>query len=237
MEVILNELQGIWNREEVKAIQRSRDRNVREGDRNTAYFQAVANQRNRKKRITYLETRIRVVSENEAMLSHAVDFYKNLFGSELDSGVKLDENFWSEEDKVTSEENELLTAPFSEEEIKVAIFESYAECALGPNGFSFMFYHHFWDLIKSDFMRVVKDFESGHLNLDRLNYVVITLIPKEPEATHLKKFRPISLLNCSFKIFGKALNNRLIKVIDRLICKNQSTFIKEIYPGECGCCS
>jgi hypothetical protein len=75
-------------------------------------------------------------------------------------------------------------------------------------------------------MKVVKDFESGHLNLDRLNYAVITLIPKELEAKLLKKFRPISLLNCSFKIFGKAINNRLIKLADRLISKNQSAFIK-----------
>jgi hypothetical protein len=35
-------------------------------------------------------------------------------------------------------------------------------------------------------MNLVKDFESRHLNLDRLNYAVITLIPKEPEAKLLK---------------------------------------------------
>jgi len=75
-------------------------------------------------------------------------------------------------------------------------------------------------------MSLVKEFESGHLNLDRLNYAMITLIPKEHEAKVLKKFRPISLLNCSFKIFSKALNNRLIKVADRLISPNQTMFIK-----------
>ena len=75
-------------------------------------------------------------------------------------------------------------------------------------------------------MKVVKDFEAGQLNLDRLNYAVITLIPKEPKAKLLKKFRPISLLNCSLKIFGKAINNRLLRVADRLISKNQTAFIK-----------
>lgn len=75
-------------------------------------------------------------------------------------------------------------------------------------------------------MRMVKDFENDHLNLERLYYAIITLIPKEPEAKLLKKFRPISLLNCIFKIFGKAINNRLIRVTDRLILKNQSAFIK-----------
>jgi hypothetical protein len=40
-------------------------------------------------------------------------------------------------------------------------------------------------------------------------------MPKEVEAEHLKKFRPISLINYSFKVFAKALNNRLIKLADR----------------------
>jgi hypothetical protein len=46
---------------------------------------------------------------------------------------------------------------------------------------------------------------------------MITLIPKEEGARSMKKFRPISLINCSFKIFSKALTPRLGKIIDTLI--------------------
>jgi hypothetical protein len=49
-------------------------------------------------------------------------------------------NFWDEQEKVTSEENQMLEAEFSEDEILRAIHGSYAEGALGPDGFSFMFY-------------------------------------------------------------------------------------------------
>jgi hypothetical protein len=42
---IYAEMHNLWLKEEVKAKQRSRDRYIKEGDRNTAYFHSVANQR------------------------------------------------------------------------------------------------------------------------------------------------------------------------------------------------
>jgi hypothetical protein len=42
----------------------------------------------------------------------------------------------------------------------------------------------------------------------------------------MKKFRPISLLNCSFKIFTKVLTNRIARILNRLISFQQSAFIK-----------
>jgi len=74
MKKISDDLEGIWTIEEIKTRQRSRDRNIKEGDRNTAYFQAVANQRNRKNRILGLETPEGWVEDNDKMLEHAVDF-------------------------------------------------------------------------------------------------------------------------------------------------------------------
>jgi hypothetical protein len=58
---------------------------------------------------------------------------------------------------------------------------------------------------------------------------MITLVPKEEGARSMKKFRPISLINCSFKIFSKALTLRLGKIIDRLIAPQQSAFIQGRY--------
>jgi hypothetical protein len=78
-------------------------------------------------------------------------------------------------------------------------------------------------------MALVNCFEQNTLNLDRLNFAMITLLPKEHDARTLKKFRPISLINCSFNIFAKMQNNRLIKVANKLIASNQKAFIKGKY--------
>jgi hypothetical protein len=58
---------------------------------------------------------------------------------------------------------------------------------------------------------------------------MLTLIPKMEDAVEMKNFRPISLLNCSFKIFSKVITLRLEKVCQRLIAKEKSTFIRGRY--------
>jgi hypothetical protein len=74
-------------------------------------------------------------------------------------------------------------------------------------------------------MRMFSEFYEGRLDLFRLNFALLTLIPKVEDATDMKMFRPISLLNCSFKFFSKVLTLRLEKVSKRLVSKEQCVFI------------
>jgi hypothetical protein len=98
--------------------------------------------------------------------------------------------------------------------------------APGPDGMSFMFYQCFWDIVKYDLINLFEDWFEGDLDIFRLNFGMITLILKENDAREMKKFRPISLLNCSFKIFTKVLTNRFAKILNRPISFQQSAFIK-----------
>jgi hypothetical protein len=171
----------------------------------------VANQSSRKKRIEVLEGPNGLVEDQKGMLDIAVAFYKKLFAREERGSVRLANDFWQTEDLITSEENDLLTMSFTEKEIKEVVFSCYADVAPGPDGVSFMFYQHYWDIVKADLLSMFNDFHQGKLDLHRLNFALITLIPKEEGARTMKKFRPISLINCSFKIFSKALTLRLGK--------------------------
>ena len=141
--LIEKELEHIWALEEIKARQRSRHRNLLEGDMNSAYFQTVDNQRTRKKKVDCLEGPSGLVYDQKGMMKIAVDFYKNLCAKESEPNVKLGPSFWDDHDKVVEEENRILVAPFSESEIKNAIFSCYPEGAPGPDGLPFLFYQKF----------------------------------------------------------------------------------------------
>ncbi|GJQ94994.1 RNA-directed DNA polymerase, eukaryota [Tanacetum coccineum] len=58
------------------------------------------------------------------------------------------------------------------------------------------------------------------------NTSFIDLIPKVNDAKFMKNFHPISLIGCQYKIVGKILANRLSLVIDGLVSKEQSAFIR-----------
>jgi hypothetical protein len=89
-----------------------------------------------------------------------------------------------------------------------------------------MFYQKIWTTIKDDLMDLVRGFEKEEVNVARVNYAMIILLPKEEEAISLRKFRPISLINCSFKIISKTLNNRLESICNRLLASNQTSFVR-----------
>jgi hypothetical protein len=99
--------------------------------------------------------------------------------------------------------------------------------APGPDGFPILFYQKIWDLIKTDIVQLFSAFYHHQLDISKFNRVFIWLIPKVYDISTVKDVRPISLLNCSFKIFTKkVLTSHLHPVLDRLIGVNQHAFLK-----------
>jgi hypothetical protein len=75
-------------------------------------------------------------------------------------------------------------------------------------------------------MDMIHEFWKHELDVDRLNYGVITLIPKIKEASKIQQYRPICLLNVSYKIITKPLMLRFEDCMSRIINKSQNAFIK-----------
>ncbi len=70
------------------------------------------------------------------------------------------------------------------------------------------------------------DLHYGDLPLFSLNFGVISLIPKVQEANIIQQYRPICLLNVSFKNFTKVATNRLNTVADKMISPTQMAFLR-----------
>jgi hypothetical protein len=91
------------------------------------------------------------------------------------------------------------------------------------------FYREFWNEIKLIVLEMFHNLYRGELNLSRLNYGMISLIPKVKDASDIKQYRPICLLNVDYKWSTKVLTMRLTPHAERLISKTQTAFIPSRY--------
>ena len=166
------------------------------------------------------------IIEGDAQLKqHITNYYKNLFGPPESSSIVLEEHQVQDIPQVSDLENEFLTDVFSESEVRVAVFQMEHNKAPGPDGFPPEFYQVFWDLIKDDLMALFMEFHEGTLPLNSLNFGTIILLPKKKDAKAIQQYRPICLLNVSFKIFTKVATNRLSTVAQKIIRPTQTAFL------------
>jgi len=89
------------------------------------------------------------------------------------------------------------------------------------NGISNRFIKKFWEYFKVPLLNLCKkSFTEGELPLF-LRTANIRLIPKKGDTSQIKNWRPISLLNCFYKIISRAITKRLRKYMDKLtpICQ------------------
>ena len=158
--------------------------------------------------------------EKENNIHH---LYSHLLGESLDLEVTVN----LEELNIPRFDMSDMETPFTEEEIWKTICSLPSNKAPGPGGFTGNFYKACWPLIKDDIMAAVSAVWSrkfGNFNL--LNSAYITLIPKKEDASHVRDFRPISLVHSFAKLITKILANRLAGRLDQLVYPNQSAFIK-----------
>lgn len=220
------EVARMLREEELKWYQRSKATFILKGDSNTKYFQNVDNGRHRKKHIHSLNQDEGMIEGQEQLKAYITKYYKGLFGPPEDDIISMDESRTDDITQVSNEENTFLKAPFTEEEIKKAVFQMEHNKAPGLDGYPAEFYQHFWDVIKTDLLDLFGCLHAGQLELFRLNFGEIVLLPKILEAERIQQYRPICLLNVSLKIFTKVATIRLNSVADHVVKPTQTAFMQ-----------
>lgn len=139
---------------------------------------------------------------------------------------------------LSEQDNEFLTQGFSMEEIKDVVFSMEHSKASGrPDGFPIEFYQNFWEIVNWDLKELfddfhkgeLDDFHKGELSVERLNYGIITLVPKSKDCSSIQKYRPLCVLNVSFKILAKAITVRMAEKEAKVVSNTQTAFIKNRY--------
>ena len=175
--------------EEVYWKQKSRINWLRSGDRNTRYFHAVTKRRKVKNTINSIQDEQGVIYRGHSEISQvAVNYFKNLYASEGTDPHQYVRVFQNLQQRVTTKMNQDLTRMVTEEEVFTAVMDIGAQRTPGPDGFSTVFYHHYWDDIKEEIMKEITEFfETGHLD-PQLSCTNLCLIAKVYPPSGMKDF-------------------------------------------------
>ncbi|KAL9680570.1 hypothetical protein QQ045_018451 [Rhodiola kirilowii] len=127
--------------------------------------------------------------------------------------------------KVKDDMKRELLRPYSETEIREALFQMHPTKAPGEDGFSALFYQKNWSVVKGKVASQVISMLNASKLEEGLNDTLITLIPKVKDPKVVSEYRPISLCNVGAKIVTKALANRLKPILPAIISENQGAFV------------
>ena len=118
-----------------------------------------------------------------------------------------------------------LTRPYTEEEVKTALFQMHLSKPPGPDGMSPFFFQKFWHIVGHDVTVVVLSVLHSGRYLRKMNYTHIVLIPKKEDPEYFTDFRPISLGNVVSQIISKVLANWIKPILPNIISDSQSAFV------------
>lgn len=220
------ELNEAYIDEELFWKNKSRNTWLNVGDRNTRYFHNSAKVRNQRNNINSIIDNQGVVRRGNNQIGEvAIDYFTDLFRSQPVNEALLTYIFQGFQKRVTDEINKELIREVSDDEIYKAMFSIGPHRAPGPDGFTGIFYHQFWNEIKPEVISEVKRFFNED-SLEQLhNQTNLCLIPKIEDPSSMSDFRLIALCNVSYKIISKILVGRLKAHLSGAISENQAAFI------------
>lgn len=210
--------------------QRAKQQWLREGDRNTRFFQAAVKHRRNKNKIIALKNSIGDWHTSQCDMNGIIEsYFHDLFrGQDRDDTHKAAHSFLTNVNlpKLSSEQFDSLILPITKMEVETAIFQMDGNKAPSPDGFPISFFQHYWQLVEQDVYAMVHRFFHRGFILKELNLTNLVLIVKKECPETPGDFRPISLCNVTYRIISKVLANRLKDVIPSLISKFQNAFVK-----------
>ncbi|GLU23474.1 hypothetical protein SLE2022_394740 [Rubroshorea leprosula] len=200
----------LWKNQRMKESmwrQKARKTWISDGDANTKFFHRCVKGRRRKNDISSILVGNQRLEEVNSMKDGVANYFETLFKEDVWQRPVLD---GVEFKKISDEERAMLEAPFSEEEVRQAVWSCESTKAPGPDGFNFKFVKEMWGTLKEDVMGYVSDFHKHGKLVRGMNCSFIVLVPKVNSPQKIEEFRPISLVGVMYKLIAKLLARRFL---------------------------
>ena len=225
------ELKNLREQKLKGSLIRSRARWIEHGEKPTKYFCHLENRNFVSKRMNcILKNNGDEIFDHNLIKKEVFNFYDKLYSSNESNikNVDLDKKLKPENNKLSEDQASNLEGPISLKEAASYLFKMKNNKSPGSSGFTTEFYKFFWK-------------DLGYFLVNSINYAfkikemsstqkegVITCIPKgDKPRKFLKNWRPISLLNISYKIATGCIANRIKSILPFLINEDQSGFMSD----------
>ena len=175
------------------------------------------------------------MNSDKEILEEAERFYQKLYTSSKPSPDLYSQIFFSEteECKLGDSQKESCEGELTPGECLQALKLMENNKSPGSGGLPAEFYKLFWHDIHVFLINALNAaYRKGTLSISQRRGL-ISLLPLKNKIVHyLKKSRPITLLNCDYKIAAKAIASRIKNVLPTIINFDQTGFLKGRSIGE-----
>lgn len=215
-----------YREEESFWSQRSKERWLKRGDKNSKFFHAAVKYTKRKNGIEMLRDENGCEHRSQgAKCNIASSYFKKLFT--CSQPTEFDEIFEGFVQKVTEEMNSVLIQEVSDEEIKEAVFSIKPLNAPGPDGMTGLFFQKFWKENGHHVSAEIKDFFATGSFPSEWNHIHLCLIPKITKLSRMVDLRPISLCSVFYKIISKIMVKILQPILPMIVSPCHYAFVPE----------
>ncbi|GKV49720.1 hypothetical protein SLEP1_g56454 [Rubroshorea leprosula] len=202
--------------------QKSKKAWLAKGDANMKFFYNCVKGRWKRNEINNIHVKgVQIIGANK-LKEEIASFFEETFTEEKWRRLAVKRLQFKQ---ISPADNVFLTAPFSEEEIKTAVWDCESSKSPGLDGFNFKFIKSEWETIKRDVIEFLHEFQKNGKLVKGLNTSFIVLVPKVENPQKIEEYKPISLIEGIYKILAKLLANRLKKVLARIIGEHQMAFL------------
>jgi exonuclease III len=220
-----NKIQGI--------IIRSKARYAAEGEQVSKYYCGLEKRHFVSKQMYKLITDdSRCITKTEEMIHETKDFYQKLYSKRNTKNVNLEE-YTPTLPKLSKDESDKLEGPITLEEASHALKNMNNGKSPGTDGITVDFLKFFWRQIGSFVVRSLNQgFINKEMSISQREGIIVCLPKGDKPREYLKNWRPISLLNVTYKIGSSCIANRIKTVLPSLIDEDQTGFMSGRYIGD-----